>query len=633
MAVFSERERSTLTAIAEATIPPGRIFPGAGAATVSRVEGFLHELPPSARTAYRGLVRLFDGLSWMHRRRGLASLGADERVALLDRWRDADVARRSALKALMVPLKVAHFDDPAFFDKLGCVYAFQQKPEVKPAWFRERIHDARKLDGDVAVEVDAVVIGTGAGGAVVARELAEQGVVVVMLEEGNYVDRSEMTGRPLDMQKKMYRAAGATFTVGNVPITIPLGKTVGGSTAVNSGTCYRVPDRILHEWVKDFGLSELTPDAMAPYFERVEGVLGVAPVAPEILGGCARVVARGADALGLKKHLPLRRNAPDCDGRGVCCFGCPTDAKRSTNVSYVPLALKAGAELFTGVRAQRVIVEHGRAVGVVARAANGRTVTVRARAVIVACGTLLTPAFLMRNGLGDQSGQLGRNLSIHPATGLLAVMREKVESWNGVPQGYAIEDFHEEGLMFEGAALPLDFSVGLMPHIGPELVALAEGFDRVASFGLMVEDTSRGRVRLVGDQPVVTYNLNDADLGRMKRGIDILTRVFLAAGAERVLVPVHGFNEIHTEADLARFRQTRLKPRDVEVSAYHPLGTARMGADPRSSVVDAEHQVHDTPGLYVVDGASVPSSLGVNPQVTIMALATRAADKLAARLS
>jgi choline dehydrogenase-like flavoprotein len=358
----------------------------------------------------------------------------------------------------------------------------------------------------------------------------------------------------------------------------------------------------------------------------------VAPVRPEFLGGCARVVARGAEALGLR-HVPLQRNAPDCDGQGVCCFGCPTDAKRSTNVSYVPLALKAGAELFTGVRARRVIVEGGRAVGVVARAGNGRTVTVRARAVIVACGTLLTPGFLMRNRLGDASGQLGKNLSIHPATGMIAVMDERVASWDGVPQGYAIEEFAEDGIMFEGSSLPLDFAVGLMPQIGPALIELAEGFDRVASFGLMVADTSRGQVRLVRDQPVVIYNVGDADLARLKRGIDILARVFLAGGARRVMLPVHGFNEIHSEADLARLRQTRLRPHDLELSAYHPLGTARMGSDPRSSVVDADHQVHDTPGLYVVDGASVPSSLGVNPQVTIMAMATRAAERLAARLS
>lgn len=389
---------------------------------------------------------------------------------------------------------------------------------------------------------------------------------------------------------------------------------------------------MLHHWVQDLGLTELTPDGLAPYFERVEGVLGVAPTRPEVLGGCARVVARGAEALGYR-HAPLRRNAPDCDGKGVCCFGCPTDAKRSTNVSYVPMALKAGAELFTGVRATRVIVEGGRAVGVVGRTLSGRTITVRAKAVVASCGTLLTPPFLMRNGLGDASGQLGRNLSIHPACGAFAVMDERVASWDGVPQGYAIEEFEEDGILLEGTAMPLDFSINLMPQIGARLVELAEGWDRVASFGMMVEDTSRGRVRLVRDQPVITYNVGDADLARLKRGLDILGRVFFAAGAKSVLLPVHGFHELHGEADLARFRNTELRPHDMEISAYHPLGTARMGVDPRTSVVDAEHQVHDTPGLYVVDGAAVPSSLGVNPQVTIMALATRAAEKLAARLS
>ncbi len=636
MAVFTDRERATMVAIAEATLPAGQIFPGANAATVARVEDFLDDLPGPAQTAYRGLVRLFDGLSWLHHRRGLASVPAADRVAMLERWRDAGMARRSALRGLMSPLKMAHFGDPSFFKEVGCVYSFGggagSRSEPRPAWFRDRVHDAAALGGDVAVEVDVVVIGTGAGGAVTARELAEAGVAVVMLEEGNYVDRSEFNGRPLPMQKKLYRNGGVTFSIGNVPIPIPLGMNVGGSTTVNSGTCYRAPDRILAHWQHDLGLTELTPERMAPYFERVEGVLGVAPVRPEFLGGCARVVARGAAALGYK-HAPLRRNAPDCDGKGVCCFGCPTDAKRSTNVSYVPMALKAGAELFTGVRAQRVIIEGGRAVGVVGRARGGRTVTVRARAVVVACGTLLTPTFLMRNGLGDASGQLGRNLSIHPATGAIAVMDERVASWDGVPQGYSIEEFADDGLLFEGTSLPLDLSVSLMPQIGPALVELAEGFDRVASFGVMVADKSRGRVRLVRDQPLITYNLGDADLARLKRGVDILARVFFAAGARRVMLPVHGFNEVRSEADLTRLRDARLRPHDLELSAFHPLGTARMGTDPRSSVVDADHQIHDTPGLYVVDGAAVPSSLGVNPQVTIMALATRAADKLAARLS
>src|SRR5437899_2072643 len=231
---------------------------------------------------------------------------------------------------------------------------------------------ATELDSDDTVECDVVVIGTGAGGAVVAKELAEKGHAVVLLEEGDYNTRADFSGHAADMQRKLYRDMGATLSIGNAVIPIPLGRTVGGSTAINSGTCYRTPARVLSHWVDEFGLDDLAPDKMAPLFDRVESVLGVAPAEPKYLGGVARVIARGCDALGYA-HSPLRRNAPECDGQGVCCFGCPTDAKRSTNVSYVPMALKAGASLYTGLRAERVLVDRGRAVGVLAhgRGADG----------------------------------------------------------------------------------------------------------------------------------------------------------------------------------------------------------------------------------------------------------------------
>src|SRR5262249_13194969 len=163
--------------------------------------------------------------------------------------------------------------------------------------------------------------------------------------------------------------------------------------------------------------------------------------------------------------------------------GCPTDAKRSTNVSYVPLALKAGAELFPAAKMTRIIVESGRAVGVVARTAKGATLTVRARAVVVACGSIMTPLVLAAQGLGGGSGQLGRNLSIHPACGALAEFDEQILSWRGIPQGYAIEELHDEGILYEGAMVPLEMTMSMTQLIGPELVRLAESFDHVASFG------------------------------------------------------------------------------------------------------------------------------------------------------
>ena len=628
MGLLSPQQHRTLVAVAETALPAGRFMPAAGETTARRVEQFASTLPSPIQTGLSGLLRGLDAQAWTRGRRSFAHAAPAQRFEMLERWRTGDPLRRLMLRALVSPLKMAHFDDPALYQRLGCVYEAEKvKGEAKPAYMRDRVHGA--LGGDLAVECDAVVIGTGAGGAVVGRELAEAGLAVVFIEEGRYFDRTDFTGRTFEMQQKLYRRGGSTFSVGNVAIPIPLGQTVGGSTTINSGTCYRTPDRVLAGWASELGLTELSPDRMTGYFDRVEHVLQVETARAELLGGNGRVIARGADALGFTRHHALKRNAPACDGQGVCCFGCPTDAKRSTNVSYIPIALRAGAELFPGAKVTRVIIEGGRARGVVAQTEDGHVLTVRARAVVVACGALMTPLFLERQGLGGGSGQLGKNLSIHPAGGALAEFDEVILPWKGIPQGYAIEDLHEEGILYEGAMVPLEMSMSMTQLFGPELIRLAESFDHVSSFGFLVEDTSRGSVSQLMGQPVVRYSLTEQDVSHIKRALDVLAQLFFAAGARRVHMPINGFEVLESPDGLAALRRARIRPWDLDLSAYHPLGTARMGTDPASSVVGQDHQVHGTEGLYVVDGSAVPSSLGVNPQITIMALATRAAEKIA----
>ncbi|HEY5920155.1 MAG TPA: GMC family oxidoreductase [Kofleriaceae bacterium] len=633
MSELSRQQRETLVAVAETALPAGRFLPAAGTNTVDKVERFVAKLPSQLSFGLKGLLRGLDAASYLSQGRSFRSVKPEKRLALLESWRQGDPIRRLMLRALVTPLKVAHFDDPKLYKQLGCVYEFDKlRTEAKPAYMRDRVHRGDQLGGDLAVDCDVVVVGTGAGGAVVGRELAEAGLAVVFVEEGGYFDRSDFTGRGFTMQQKLYRRGGSTFSVGNVGIPIPLGQTVGGSTTVNSGTCYRTPDRILHEWQRDLGLTELGPDQLGPYFERVEAVLGVDYAKAELLGGNGRVVKRGCDALGFKQHGPLRRNAPECDGQGVCCFGCPTDAKRSTNVSYIPLALKAGAEVFAGAKMTRIIVDGGRARGVVAHTANGNTLTVRARAVVIACGSIMTPIVLGSQGLGQRSGQLGKNLSIHPAAGVLAEFDEQILTWKGIPQGYAIHELHDEGILYEGASVPLEMTMTMTQLIGPELIRLAESYDHVSSFGFMVEDTSRGSVREIAGQPVIQYWLQDKDVAHIKRGVDVLAQIFFAAGAKRLHLPIAGFDVVNGPDDLVKLRRATVRAWDLDISAYHPLGTARMGMDPASSVVGPDHEMHDTAGLYVVDGASVPTSLGVNPQITIMTLATRAAEKIAAKL-
>jgi hypothetical protein len=275
----------------------------------------------------------------------------------------------------------------------------------------------------------------------------------------------------------------------------------------------------------------------------------------------------------------------------------------------------------------QILVEGGRAVGV---RAGG--LTVRAKAVVLSCGALLTPVVLERNGLGGGSGQLGRNLSLHPAAGVGAMFDEPIRGWDAIPQGYAIHQFIDEGLLFEGAFMPPDLGAATLPFFGRRLVEVVEQYDRFACFGFLIEDHSRGRVRAgPGGRPIVTYLVDESDVRKLQRGVELLARCYFAAGAERVFPMVAGWDEMN-EGDLARFAATPLRARDFDLTAYHPLGTCRMGVSPKSSVCDPDHQLHGMPGLFVVDGSAVPSSLGVNPQVTIMALATRAAERIATRL-
>ena len=466
-----------------------------------------------------------------------------------------------------------------------------------------------------------------------AKELADRGHAVLMVEEGDYYSRTSFSGHAVENLRRFYRDAGVTGSVGNCVIPIPMGRLVGGSTAINTGTCWRTPDWVLQKWVAERGLADLDPARMAPYFERVERELQVGPADEQYLGGVARVIARGCDALGYS-HRPLNRNAPGCDGASVCDFGCPTGAKRSTDVSYVPDALKRGALLYTGVRAERVLLDDDlRVYGIEGHSRTGHRLTVRASATVLSCGTLITPAFLRRQGLQRGRPHVGRHLSIHPASTVSGLFDEEILGYRAIPQGYCIDEFQKEGILPMGASAPIDMGATQFNFVGTKLMDLMEAYDRVASFGVMVSDRSRGRVRAgPGGKPFVTYWFGRRERDLMQRGMAIVARVFLAAGAREVYPALHGHRVLRTAADLEAMEQARTSAADFLLTAFHPLGTCRMAASPGGGVVGPDHQVFGLPGLYIADGSVVPSSVAVNPQVTIMALATRAADLLADRL-
>ena len=473
------------------------------------------------------------------------------------------------------------------------------------------------------VECDVCVIGTGAGGAPVAKELAEGGMRVVMLEEGKHFTTDDFTARPREMSTVLYRDAGQVVTVGNTPIVLPLGKGVGGTTMINSGTCFRTPESVLDMWGERFGLDELTADELDPYFRRVERELNVVQVPEDRAGRNALVVKRGAEALGWSGDF-IWRNARGCVGSGVCAFGCPTSAKQHVGLSYVPRAWAAGATTYIQCRAERIEHDGRRARAVIAQAAGGGAVRVKCDHVVVACGAIHTPLFLAQQGLGGQSGELCRNLAIHPATGVRALFDEEIDLATGVPQSYFIDEFADEGIMFEGAAGPPDYAAMSFPFSGEKHRDLMLRFLKIAQFGVMVSDLSRGHVRQRGGRVEIRYDLNRDDTATFKRGIERLCELFFAAGAKVVYPPVTGIAELGPD-DLDRLRHAEVRAQDMVLMAFHPLGTARADARPAHGVVTGELKLHDADNIWVADASVIPSSIGVNPQITIMALATRLA--------
>jgi choline dehydrogenase-like flavoprotein len=350
-------------------------------------------------------------------------------------------------------------------------------------------------------------------------------------------------------------------------------------------------------------------------------------VPEDLAGNNALVIKRGAEQLGWSGDF-IFRNASGCIGSGVCAFGCPTSSKLHMGLTYVPRAWDAGATSYTECRAEKLVIEGGWVRGVEARAAGGGRLRVECDIVIVACGALFTPLFLRANGLGGESGELGNNLALHPATGVRARFAEEINMARGVPQSYYIDEFCDEGIMFEGAAGPPDYAAMSFPFSGEEHRKRMLDYLHIAQFGVMVSDTSRGSVRaLPGGALRMSYNVNDHDLNAFKRGIELLCECYWAAGAEEVYPPIEGVGVLR-DGDVDSVRRHDLRAHELTLMAFHPMGTARADARPEHGVVDGDLKLHGVGGLYVSDASVLPSSLGVNPQVTIMALATRLAYNL-----
>jgi choline dehydrogenase-like flavoprotein len=485
----------------------------------------------------------------------------------------------------------------------------------------EGVFTRHDIHGDVVLDCDVVVIGSGAGGSTVAAELSEAGFDVIVVEEGSYYGTRDFTADTSAMVRQLYRDGGATMAIGNPPVMYQEGRAVGGSTVINGGMSWRTPERVIDRWQRS-GL-DISAKAMEPYFERVERRIHVAGMDEGAIGTDNQLLKKGADAKGWKVIGNLRNQA-HCVGSNRCAFGCPTGAKQSALVSYVPRALHFGARVYADVKVHRITRHGKRATGVMGKCGK-HNVAVRAKLVVAACGAIHTPALLVRSGFRSPSGQIGHNLSMHPNVKVVAIFDTPVTGWKGAHQAFQVREFEEQGLLFAAVNMPPSVLAMSFPHRGRALGELMASYDKMVLAGMLCEDTATGRVRTIDGRPQAFYQLADADAANLQRGVSLLSELLFAAGAKRILLPFHGAPELATADDARRLLDQTIPAKGWEVVTVHMMGTARMGADRTAAVTDAFGAVYDADRLIVADASLFPTPIGVNPMETIMALATRAA--------
>ncbi|MET7619273.1 GMC family oxidoreductase [Streptomyces sp. NPDC005408] len=460
-----------------------------------------------------------------------------------------------------------------------------------------------------------------------ARTLARAGLRVVVLEEGHHHSTASFGRRtPLDRFAELYRDGGATIAVGRPPLLLPVGRAVGGTTVVNSGTCYRTPDHVLARWTGDFGFS--LAEGFGPYLDEVERTLRVGTQPMDVLGNNGRLALAGAERLGWQAS-PLRRNATDCKGSCQCVVGCPTGAKQSVQLSVLPDACAAGARIVTGAQARRVLVDADRpggprAVGVLVRREDGGEFEILAPLIVVAAGALQSPPLLRRSGLGGHP-QLGRNLSVHPATSVAGRFAEPVTAWEGVLQSVGVEELHDQGVLIEATATPPGMGSFVLPGLGGELRRELETADRLATLGAMIADRPSGRV-LGRERTLLRYDLDVRDGGRLMRAVRAMGQLLFAAGAQEVLTGIPVAPRARSLPELDEIL-TRVGPRHLHLSAYHPTGTVAAGADDRRFPADPAGRLRGVHGVLITDAAVLPGCPEVNPQLSIMAAALAVAER------
>ncbi len=518
----------------------------------------------------------------------------------------------------------------------------QRVPPPSPKPIRVR----RPAPGEEAITIvaDVCAVGSGAGGGVVAGTLAEHGKHVCVLELGGYFNEADFNQLEVWGYQNLY-LNGAPFPTAEGQVSLQAGSSLGGGTVINWQNCLRTFPWVREQWAREFGLEGLDGPDYDRYMDDVAARIGVTDACSELNGPHQRL-REGTAKLGWDFQLITRNVDPakhDPDLAGFGGFGDVTGSKQSTQLTYLADAAERGAEFVVNCRAERILIEDGRAAGVegtytgpdgtVAR------VVVRAPQVVVACGSIESPALLLRSGIGGPA--VGDYLRLHPAGALFANYSEAQDAWWGAPQAALSHEFAEGpegyGFLLEGAHHAVGISAAATPwHSGRQHKEDMARFRTTAGLIMLIRDRGHGRVGIdAAGNAVPGYVLSDElDIRNFHAGLQAVARVHEAAGAERIVALARKGLEWRRGEDfdafLARLGGCSLAPFEHAVFSAHQMGSCRMGNDPATSVANPWGELHDTPGVWIGDASAFPTASGTNPMFTIMSLARRTAEAIAA---
>jgi choline dehydrogenase-like flavoprotein len=498
---------------------------------------------------------------------------------------------------------------------------------------------------ELRLHADVVVVGSGAGGGVIAGTLAKAGLEVAVLEAGGYFDRADFNMLELWAFQNLYYRGGPVPTA-DFNVSMQAGSTVGGGTTINWTNCLRTRPWVREQWEREFGLEGIDGPEFDRHMDAVMERIGANDRCSDYNGPTQRM-KDGAERLGWSFERVIRNADQQTytpESAGYLGFGDQTGSKQSTARTYLRDVADADGVILARTAASRILVEGGRAAGVEAtyldpESGSSAAVTVRAPVVVVACGSLESPALLLRSGIGGPA--VGENLHLHPCTALFAYYEEDQRSWWGPPHSGVVDEFANVedgyGFLIETAQYTTGLGASALPFTDPRRhKEMVHEFSRGATFIGLLRDRGAGRVSIDADGNAVHhYSLTDElDVRNTHRAIEAQAKLHEAAGASEIYSLAAGLPRWERGTDLGAFiakaQRVPLRAGGHKLFSAHQMGSCRMGSDPQTSVAGPWGELHDTPGVWIGDASAMPTASGTNPMISIMALAHRTAEAIAA---